>query len=353
MTFRYIGSKARVVEQIAEHIGYPNGNSFVDAFCGTGAVAEIAAELGWSVRLNDHLVSATVMAAARLLSENDTPFRGVGGYSAAIAALNSCEPKKGFIWREYSPASYLLTGIERRYFTEANAAKIDGIRATIRAWKDEGRISRPEEVLLVADLLSAANRSANIAGTYGCFLSKWTRQAFEPLALRTRQLKSYSTSIEMSNVDALGVRANPNDLVYLDPPYTKRQYASYYHILETIALGDEPTVEGVAGLRPWKSLASDYCYKVRALSALTKLITALPSRRILLSYNNEGHVELGALRSGLEGIGNVVVHELASVGRYRPNLQASATRSSVKEFLIIISKPTIQAVSEERMLSPA
>ena len=27
-----------------------------------------------------------------------------------------------------------------------------------------------------------------------------------------------------------------------------RQYASYYHILETIVSGDEPLVEGVAGL---------------------------------------------------------------------------------------------------------
>ena len=40
------------------------------------------------------------------------------------------------------------------------------------------------------------------------------------------------------------------DTVYLDPPYTKRQYAAYYHILETISLGDEPIVEGICGIRP-------------------------------------------------------------------------------------------------------
>ncbi|MCZ5120468.1 DNA adenine methylase [Escherichia coli] len=30
------------------------------------------------------------------------------------------------------------------------------------------------------------------------------------------------------------------DLCYIDPPYMKRQYAANYHILETLARGDEP-----------------------------------------------------------------------------------------------------------------
>ena len=56
MTFRYIGSKSRLVDKIASHIGPPRkGAFFVDAFCGTGAVAEAAAEHGWNVRINDSL----------------------------------------------------------------------------------------------------------------------------------------------------------------------------------------------------------------------------------------------------------------------------------------------------------
>jgi hypothetical protein len=44
------------------------------------------------------------------------------------------------------------------------------------------------------------------------------------------------------------------------------------------------------------------------------------------------------------------MHELASVGRYRPNLQASATRSSVKEFLIVIEKqPATKATKQQRL----
>jgi adenine-specific DNA-methyltransferase len=353
MTFRYIGSKARVVEQIAEHVGYAKDGFFVDVFCGTGAVAEIAADMGWPVRLNDHLASATTMAAARLLSAKEAQFKELGGYEAAIATLNRCPATQGFMWREYSPASFKKLGIERRYFSEENAARIDGLRAQIRKWRNAGMIGYNEEMLLIGDLLAAVSRVANIAGTYGCFLAKWTSQAAKCLTLRMRDLKPRITQVEINNVDAFQVRTNPEDLVYLDPPYTKRQYASYYHILETVARGDEPTVEGVAGLRPWRSLASDFCYKVRALKTLTNLIVTVSARRILLSYSNEGHVELGALRSELNRVGKVHMYELGSIGRYRPNQQASAKRSSVKEFLIVIEKTVTRVAGRTKELVPA
>ena len=32
------------------------------------------------------------------------------------------------------------------------------------------------------------------------------------------------------------------DILYLDPPYTKNQYSVQYHMLETIALYDNPTI---------------------------------------------------------------------------------------------------------------
>jgi len=338
MSFRYIGSKARVVEQIAEHLGPPTGHFFVDAFCGTGAVAEVAASRGWRIRLNDHLVSATTMANARLLSTTDVRFEQLGGYRSVVDILNQTPPDYGFIWKEYSPASARRLKIERRYFTEKNAARIDGIRLQIQKWRADSLIDQNEETLLLADLLAATNRVANIAGTYGCFLAKWTPQSREQLLIRVRELKSRRTIIQTSNLDASQVSVGIDDVVYLDPPYTKRQYASYYHILETIRCGDKPKVEGVSGLRPWKDFASDYCYKKRALEALSKLIARVPARRIFLSYSNEGHVDLDKLWPLLKEIGETNMHELASVGRYRPNRRASATRSSVTEFLLEIKK---------------
>lgn len=338
MTFRYIGSKSRLVEQIKCRIGPQTGGFFVDAFCGTGVVAEAAAELGWSVRINDNLISAVISASARLISTKEAGFSKLGGYEKALTKLNAAPSIDGFVWRSYSPASLDFCGIERRYFTEANAGRIDAMRMLIRDWRESGSIDEIEERLLIADLFGALNRVANTAGTFGCFLSKWTSQACAPVALRPRKLKTKKTIIEATVGDVFDVRSAPEDVVYLDPPYTKRQYASYYHILETVALGDAPIVEGVAGLRPWKDLASDFCYKTRALKTLSRLIDGFNSNRILLSYSSEGHIAIEDLKADLSKFDKSKMHLLGSIGRYRPNKAASDGGNDVNEYLVVVTR---------------
>jgi adenine-specific DNA-methyltransferase len=340
MSFRYIGSKARVVNEIVAFLGPApkNGGSFVDAFCGTGAVSEGAARAGWSIRLNDHLLSAVTMAHARLVSHHDAPFRSLGGYSKALERLNATKPVRGFLYREYSPASEKRTGVARMYFTEANAARIDGIRKRIAAWRADEAISVAEERLLIADLLLATNRVANIAGTYGCFLSHWSGQSQDSLALRPRELFPRRVAVQTSIADVTDVKVAPEDLVYLDPPYTKRQYAAYYHVLETITAGDEPTVGGITGLRPWQEKASDFCYRTRALRALVQLVEKQVARRVLLSYSSEGHVALQPLADGLSTLGGLSVVLLKEVGRYRPNRAASDAGSAVTEYLLVVDR---------------
>lgn len=340
MAIRYIGSKARVADAILDVVGSPRPSStFVDAFCGTGAVAEQAARRGWPLRINDTLTSATIIAAARVTDASAVPFAGLGGYEEAVVALNAVAPHEGFLWREYSPASRRLLDVERRYFTEANAAKLDSMRRQVRRWVESREVTAPEERLLIADLLAAVSAVANIAGTYGCFLRQFSTTAEQPIRVRARELFPYPVPLEVYNVDVLDVLTNDNDVVYFDPPYTKRQYAAYYHILETVAVGDEPQVAGITGLRPWQPKASDYCYKKRALGALVRLLDGVRARRVVLSYSSEGHVALDELEEHLEGLGKVTVHQLGQIGRYRPNQMASDTATSVSEFVIELIKP--------------
>lgn len=340
MTFRYIGSKARLASALVAHFGKPTGaeRRLVDVFCGTGAVAEAAAEAGWNVWVNDSLHSAATMATARLIPRSQVPFQGVGGYERALERLNDTAPIEGFLWREYSPASLSRCGVERRYFTEYNAAKLDAMRATIARWELAGDISSTERLVLVADMLSATNRAANIAGTYGCFLAKWQRQALDPVVLLPRSFAATARRIDTTVSDVFAIELKDTDVAYLDPPYTKRQYASYYHILETITLHDEPVVAGVCGLRPWKEKASPFCYKTRALRALVSLIKGLAANRVLLSYSNEGHVDLNELVDELKHSGDVCLIPLNDIGRYRPNVAASSNGDVVTEYLLVYQR---------------
>jgi adenine-specific DNA-methyltransferase len=338
---RYIGSKARVVDDLMKHIGPPGEavGVFVDGFCGTGVVAARAADLGWSVRLNDNLLSAVMVTTAGLLSAEQVPFEELGGYEAVIGKLNRVAPVDGFIWREYSPAGPQ----QRRYFSPANAAHIDGIQKQLRAWETAGKLSGDEKSLLKADLIAAAGRVANIAGTYGCFLSRWTSAALQPFGLLARRLRHDPVAHSAYCGDVADTPMADNDVAYFDPPYTKRQYAAYYHLNETLAWGDEPEVEGKTGLRPWQDKASDYCYKRRALAALQSLIENVAARRVFLSYSSQGHVELDELCETLQPLGGLSLHELGSVGRYRPNQAASSAGRQVTEFLVEIDRAPVVA----------
>lgn len=335
MGYRYIGSKARIADKIIEYLGdadSPEGR-FIDAFSGTGVVASKAADNGWKIRINDMMSNAAVMSESRMLSKQEVPFNRFGGYEEAINELKfaSCE---GFIWREYSPASLEQVGIERKYFTEENARSIDGAATLIHQWKKEKIITDKEFVLLLATLISAMNDVANIAGTYGCFLSKWTQQAQNAMRIEPLELRKCPVDYTVSTLDVFDVESYPCDVVYLDPPYTKRQYASYYHVLETLVKGDEPKVKGVAGLRPWKENASVFCYKNKALNALVSLVNSQKSKRVLVSYSNEGHIRLDDFEKELKKTGCVKIIEVGKIGKYRPNQMASSKGADVKEYLI-------------------
>lgn len=337
---RYLGSKARLADWICSKLGAPATprSRLVDVFSGTGIVSRKAASAGWPILANDHLYCAAIMTRAQLASAQTCRFSELGGYGAAIGDLNVLDGLKDFIWREYSPSGRSQSGDLRYYFTAENAARVDAIRTRIAEWRSAGIISEQEEAVLTADLLVAANEIANIAGTYGCFLKPWQPNALRPLRIVGRELLSNGVRVEVRCADASTIEALPDDVAYLDPPYTKRQHAAYYHVLETIALGDTPEVSGVTGLRPWRHRASDFCYRSRAKSALRQVLNKLSCRRILLSYSSEGHIHIQDVMNVLREVGWVISHPARTVLRYQPNGKPERSDLTVREFLFEVHR---------------
>ncbi len=167
--------------------------------------------------------------------------------------------------------------------------RCDAIRQKIENWKEQNLISYDEYYFLIASLVESIDKYANTASVYGAFLKKLKKTAQNSLILKPAELIINDQDHEVFNEDINEVAGKvKGDILYLDPPYNHRQYATNYHILETIAKYDNPKIHGKTGLREYQNQKSLYCSRTQAKKAFNDLILKAKAKYIFLSYNNEG-----------------------------------------------------------------
>jgi adenine-specific DNA-methyltransferase len=339
MAIEYLGNKSRLVDFLVEPIrSVPGVTTVADLFCGTASVSKALRRAGKRVIANDHLELCATLAEAALLTDGAPGFESLGivlrsgesAYDGVLRVLNALPRRAGFFHRTYSPAA----PTPRMYLTEANAAKVDAIRAQIACW--EPRLTRVERAVLLRDLAVAVTAISNTAGTYGCYLKRWKPRALEALVLAAGSVSdrrsALSHEVWREDAHALASRLRDVDAVYLDPPYTKRQYAAYYHLLETLVAGSAPAVEGSTGLPPWQEKRSAFCYRKRAPGALEQLVALLDAPHVFLSYSDDGHIPHEAILEILGQRGGVRYWELP-LARYRSNTGRTEPKAMVRERL--------------------
>ncbi|WP_110183209.1 DNA adenine methylase [Nocardioides solisilvae] len=322
MSYRYLGNKTRLTEWIVGEISrvLPAGSSIADPMCGTASVSIALARVGYSVTAADALTFPVVHARTRLLAKRPPAFKALGGYDKALAWLNTAAPIEGYFFNEFGEGGKPANGrAPRLYFSAENAARIDGIRHGIRDLASADAVDEVEHSVLLHHLILATNKVANISGTYGYFRRTLSGPALKPLTFEPIEFEDTPGDhvVRQGVVEELASTLG-TDAVYLDPPYTKRQYAGNYHVLETIACGDQPVAAGDGGLRPWTDQASDFCYRRSAAQAFRETLKRLEAPHVFISYSEDGQVAEDELHSILGDFGKVTLHELPHV-RYRSN----------------------------------
>lgn len=322
MSFRYLGNKTRLTEWIVGTISaaLPLGGSVADPMCGTASVSLALARRGFSVIAADALSFPVIHARARLMAKEPPAFRILGGYEAALRWMAGTKLTEGYFFREFGETGQPANGrAPRRYFSAKNAAHIDGIREGIRSLAATGDLTQIEHSVLLHHLILATNKVANISGTYGYFHRKLTGPALKPLEFEPLEFEKTPGDhcVVQGNVEDLASTFRTN-AVYLDPPYTKRQYAGNYHVLETLAREDEPVASGDGGLRPWKEQASAFCYRRTAAQAFQQTLSQINVPHIFVSYSEDGQVPGDELETILAEFGTVTLYEHPHA-RYRSN----------------------------------
>jgi len=309
----YIGSKLSLLEFLEESINKvvdKNFNTFCDLFAGTGIVGSYFKKKGYRIIANDIQYYSYVLNRHYIGNHKELTFSKLSTEIPRLKKvkiknrkkivcdyLSNLKGKNGFIYNNYCLGGTKDKEIQRQYFSDENGMKCDAIRQKIEDWKKKNLISDDEYYFLVTTLIEAIDKYANTASIYGAFLKRLKKTAQNSLVLKPAELIINDKDHKVFNDDANKiVEKVSGDILYLDPPYNHRQYATNYHLLETIAKYDNPRIYGKTGLRDYKSQKSLYCSRTQVKSAFKDLILKAKAKYIFLSYNNEGLMTLDDIR---------------------------------------------------------
>ena len=288
---RYIGGKSKLNDFILNTIKTvnPKTKSIIDAFSGSGSVANYMKKNGYNVFCNDLLYFSFVIARGTIQLNKIPKFKKIEN---PIKYLNELELKDTnidvkdcFIYQNYSPHE----NCNRMYFQPKNAIKIDIIRQTIEKWHIENKITDDEYYYLLSSLILSVPFVSNIAGVYAAYLKYWDARSYKDLTLKIPEIINNNVKAKAynKNVDDL-IATVEADVLYSDSPYNSREYLPNYHILETIAKYDNPVIKGITGMRDYSSQKSDFCSKKTVKTAFETMIMNAKVKHIIISYNNEG-----------------------------------------------------------------
>lgn len=292
----YIGSKFSLLDFLQTSINEtleknretksPTDMMFADLFAGTGCVGGHFKSLGYSIIANDIQYYSYVITKHMIENNGNLDKDRM---SELIERLNNLDGIKGFIYKNYTYEGTEGQDYRRMYFSAENAKKCDAIRETIENWLNNNIINQNEYYFLLGSLINSIDKCANTTSVYGAFLKSLKKTALKPMILVPLPYTIGHVDCKVFNKDVNELIAEINgDILYLDPPYNERQYCSNYHILETIAKYDNPTISGKTGLRDYKTQKSDFCVKSKVYKVLDNLIKNANFKYIFLSYSNEG-----------------------------------------------------------------
>lgn len=295
---RYLGSKIKLLSSIEEVLkeNHIEGRTFADLFAGTGCVGDYFKDR-YEIISNDFLYYSYVMNCARLQNASVPSFEHIRAQVGCdvFTWLNQMEfeaDETYFFYNNYTPVG------GRMFFTESNGKKIDGIRLKIEEVYKEGLVSENEYYFLLASMMESITKVSNTSGTYEAFFKFWDSRAEKEFELLPLEINEVALNAEnmIYNMDTnVLVRNIRGDIAYIDPPYTVTQYVSAYHMFETLARYDNPSIKGVGGKRGREDKNSLYAQRTKAKMIFEDLFRQIQFKHILISYSNQGLVPIEEL----------------------------------------------------------
>lgn len=332
---KYIGSKRLLVPAIREVVrGMSEVKSVLDLFSGTARVGHALKQDGYQVFANDHNAYAATLARCYVAADKEAVELKS---QMVIDELNALPGKAGYFTDTFC--------VQSRFFQPHNGMRVDAIREAIVQMK----LTPAVEAVVLVSLMEAADRVDSTTGVQMAYLKQWAKRSENPLKMRMPELvkaSAHGPCVAFEHDAHQLLAAVGADVVYIDPPYNQHKYHGNYHIWESLVRWDKPEVYGVACKRvDCKTRHSPFNSKPRFEVAFESLIRAVKSKRMIVSFSDEGFLSHETLMRILGSRGEVTVLEHdnkryvgAQIGIHNPKGQAVGKVSHLrnKEFLFVV-----------------
>jgi adenine-specific DNA-methyltransferase len=340
MILSYLGSKQSLLPHLDTVIKplLDKNTCFYDVFAGSGCVSNHYKHHVGSIVAGDLELYSYVINRALLRCP----------YSKKLAIivdqLNICcsqvrVPKKLPLDLVYH--NFASNG--RLYFTKDSALKIDTIRHSLTKMHQNGTISYPEFIFLLASLLTSSSRYANTCGTFRAHLKSLSKRAnrliqlspiHTDLRINSCNLVKKKDALKLCNTCKI---LNPaNTVVYIDPPYNNVHYGAYYSFLNYLCEYSPKHVLTGTGILPQYN-KSNFGLIRHAFLEFKRLFTSRlvrSARYIVMSYSSKAVIALSHITSMLSNLGSIIVYKVWHKAYQPCSSSKSTVRRHVTEYII-------------------
>ena len=328
---RFMGSKRKLLSKIWSVASQFNVNTVVDLFSGSGIVGYMFKAQGKSVISNDYMAMSATFTKAMI--ENNT------------VTLPLEEARQLLVTQKESD-HFVSTKFQGLYYSDEENDLIDTLRANISAIRDPYK----HAIAMTALIRACTKKRPRGIFTYtGHRYDDGRKDLQKPLAEHFLDAVKAVNSAVFDNGkanrskqgDAMDLRVEQADLVYIDPPYysplSDNEYVRRYHFVEGLARDWKGVeIQEHTQTKKFKSYPTPFSTRKGAADAFDKLFKKFASSILIVSYSSNSlptQDEMVALMAKYKQHVEVIpIDYKYSFGNQN---EAKTHRNSVQEYLFV------------------
>ncbi|SCI38251.1 Modification methylase DpnIIA [uncultured Blautia sp.] len=328
---RFMGSKSKLLSEIWCVASQFNVNTVVDLFSGSGIVGYMFKAQGKAVISNDYMAMSATFTKAMI--ENNT------------VTLPLKEAEQLLIARKESD-HFVSTKFQGLYYSDEENALIDMLRTNIAAIRDPYK----HAIAMTALIRACIKKRPRGIFTYTGHryddgrkdLQKSLAEQFLDAVVAVNSAVFDNGKVNRSkHGDAMDLRVEQADLVYIDPPYysplSDNEYVRRYHFVEGLARDWKGVeIQEHTQTKKFKSYPTPFSTRKGAVDAFDKLFKKFSKSILIVSYSSNSlptQDEMVAIMAKYkEHVEVIPIDYKYSFGNQN---EAKTHRNSVQEYLFV------------------